>query len=412
MTRGLWIARAMPFPMDTGDRIYSARLMRAVADAGADLTVVGFAADEPAALPTDWPVTWRQVDGAPHGTLRSLFSTMPLVGAAHATAAYRQLVDKLAQEKWDFVVFDHYGMGWAMAPFLNAASGTKAPVLVHVAHDHEASVYASLVRGFRGSAFKRLGLWQNWLKTRAIERHIARTVDLVTAITSEDAQKFALDAPATASVVLTPGYIGAESQRKTITSQVPRNVIMVGNYKWVAKSENLRQFVAAADAIFHANGITLQVIGSMTEALAQELRQNAKATVLHGFVDDVAPHFANARIAVVPEEIGGGFKLKFLDYFFGRVAVASLSHATAGLPDEIRSAMICRPDLTSLVESIVANMDDTAKLSSMQETALTAAQSRYRWEDRGRDLLDAVQRISSPPASSAKVPFMPSRAVS
>ena len=76
---------------------------------------------------------------------------------------------------------------------------------MHVAHDHTASVYASLVRAFKGSALKRLGVWQNWRKTQWLERRIARCVDVVTAITDEDAARFAADAPATPSIVLTPG---------------------------------------------------------------------------------------------------------------------------------------------------------------------------------------------------------------
>ncbi|MFT3719909.1 glycosyltransferase [Pseudorhodoferax sp.] len=366
--------------------------MRATAQAGADLTCVGFPGESAGAVPSDWPLRWRLVAGAPHGTARALASTMPLVAAAHATPAYRRLVGELALQPWDFVVFDHYAMGWAMAPFRQGPAG---PVLVHVAHDHEASVYASLVRGFKGSVFKRAGLWQNWRKTQALERRIARTVDLVTAITPDDSGRFRVDAPGTAGLVLTPGYDGTVSGRTRMPVDTPRHVVMVGNYQWVAKSENLRQFVAAADAEFHRNGITLHVIGSMPQALASELRASTRATVLHGFVDDIAPHFANARIAVVPEEIGGGFKLKFLDYIFGRVAVASLTHATAGLPAEVRDAMICRDRLPALVQAIVEQIDDTETLDRMQADALAAAQARYRWEDRGTALLEAVAGLAA-----------------
>jgi len=391
--KALWIARAQPFPLDTGDRIYSARLLRAVAQAGADVTFAGFACQSPSAVPPDWPVHWRLVPGTTHGTARSLLSTMPLVAAAHATPAYRNLVNELARESWDFVVFDQYGLGWAMAPFLSRRAGGNSPVLVHVAHDHEASVYASLVRGFKGSAFKRAGLWQNWLKTRAIERHIARTVDLVTAITPEDAHKFGEDAPDTASVVLTPGYDGIVSTRTEMPASTPRNVVMVGNYHWVAKSENLRQFVEAADALFHKHGITLHVIGGIPDELAAQLRRSARATVIHGFVDDISVHFAQARMAIVPEAIGGGFKLKFLDYIFNRVAVATLAHAAAGLPQDIRRAMVQADDLASLAQAIVATIDDDARLHDLQQRAFVAAQSLYRWQDRGRDLLAAVRMV-------------------
>ncbi|KQP21187.1 glycosyltransferase family 4 protein [Pseudorhodoferax sp. Leaf265] len=402
--KALWIARAQPFPLDTGDRIYTARLLRAAAQAGANITFTGFACEPADAVPADWPVQWRLVPGKPRGTLPSLMSTMPLVAASHATPAYRQLIDELAQQHWDFVVFDQYGLGWAMAPFLRARGGKAAPVLVHVAHDHEASVYASLVRGFKGSVFKHAGLWQNWLKTRAIERHIARTVDLVTAITPEDAQKFQVDAPRTASVVLTPGYDGIVSERTQMPAQTPRNVVMVGNYHWVAKSENLRQFVEAADALFQHNGITLHVIGGIPDELAEHLRRTSKATVIHGFVDDIASHFAQARLAIVPEAIGGGFKLKFLDYIFNRVAVATLTHAAAGLPPEIRASMVQAQDLQGLARAIVDAIGDDARLNSLQERAFIAAQSRYRWIDRGSDLLAAVRtaRTADAIASQAR----------
>ncbi|RCW76041.1 glycosyltransferase [Pseudorhodoferax soli] len=389
--KALWIARAQPFPLDTGDRIYTARLLRAVAQAGADITFAGFPCEPPAVVPADWPVRWRLVPGTPRGTARSLLSTMPLVAASHATPAYRQLVEELAQETWDFVVFDQYGLGWAMAPFLKARAGRAAPVLVHVAHDHEASVYTSLVRGFKGSVFKHAGLWQNLIKTRAIERHIARTVDLVTAITLEDAEKFHADAPDTATVVLTPGYDGVVSTRERMPADTPRNVIMVGNYHWVAKSENLRQFVAAADALFHQNGITLHVIGGIPDDLAAELRRSSRATVIHGFVDEIASHFAQARLAIVPEAIGGGFKLKFLDYIFNRVAVATLAYAAAGLPQDIRASMLQSDNLAGLARAIVEAIGDHERLNGMQQRAFVAAQSRYRWPDRGNDLLAAVR---------------------
>ena len=104
-----------------------------------------------------------------------------------------------------------------------------------------------------------------------------------------------------------------------------RRVVLVGSFHWLVKQQNLQAFLAVADPLFARHGITLDVVGSMPEALAAALRSKLRATVLHGFVDDTRPLLAGARIAVVPEAIGGGFKLKFLDYLFGRVPIASSS---------------------------------------------------------------------------------------
>lgn len=390
MSRGLWITRHLPFPADSGDRIYSAQLIQATARAGADLTVVGFAPPQGTTAP-DWPVRWVTVPGQPHGTARALWSALPLVAAAHATPAYRQAIDHLAAERWDFVVFDQYGTGWAMAPFLAPGTSGHRPVRVHVSHDHEASLYASLARDFRGGALRRLGLWQNALKTARLERRIARSVDLVTAITEEDAALFHADAPATSTIVLTPGYQGPVGARTQLAESVPRRVLVVGSFHWIAKAENLRRFIEAADPAFAQAGIELHVVGSMPQALAQEIRQRTRATVLHGFVHDIAPHLAAARIGVVAEAIGGGFKLKFLDYVFGRLPVATLEQAAAGLPPALKTHMLRARDMRQLVQRIVLAMDDVTRLDALQQQAFVTAQPLFRWQDRGQALLAAVQ---------------------
>jgi hypothetical protein len=45
-------------------------------------------------------------------------------------------------------------------------------------------------------------------------------------------------------------------------------------------------------------------------------------------------------MAVIAEPIGGGFKLKLLEYIFNRVPVASLAVCTHGLPEHLRAHML------------------------------------------------------------------------
>ena len=387
--KGLWLAREFPHPLDTGDRIYTAQLIKALSQAGCDLTLVAIPQDGVTRMPDEWGVTCLPVAGGRTPSWRALLSTMPMVAAAHATQAYRQKVKDLSRQAWDFVVIDQYGMGWAAPSFTKVVDGRK-PVLVHIAHDHEASVCKSLARGFQGNPLKKLALRLNAVKAGVLERRIARSVDLLTAITDEDAALFHQDAPGTPSVVLTPGYNGAAYASRHIDATVPRHVLMVGSYKWMAKEENLRQFVTEADPAFAQANIQLHVIGSMNEGMKEHIRTQCRATVVHGFVDDLEPHMRAARIAAVPEEIGGGFKLKFLDYIFSRVPVATIAHAAAGLPSHIRDSMIQSPDMASLVRDIVAHIDQVDALDRRQNQALAAAAALYRWADRGTALRDAI----------------------
>jgi glycosyltransferase involved in cell wall biosynthesis len=392
--RGLWLAREVPFPADMGDRIYSGNLAKALADAGTDLTFVGLQSESNHPPPTDWPLKWSTVADHRRGAIRALISTMPSVAASFATAAYRRHVHSLARERWDFIVIDQLALGWALEVVQSAFAHGERPVLVHVAHNHESSLWESFYREFDGLILKRLVLWQNYVKTRAFERMIASRADLVTVITEEDAAKFSQDVPGIRTIVLKPGFNGVVSSRAVISAETPRRVVLLGSFRWSAKQENLRQFVKIADPIFAKRGIEFLVVGPIPENIAGELERTSSATRFAGFVEELQPVLDTARIAVVPEAIGGGFKLKFLDYVFGRMPVATLARATAGLPDEIRQAMLCTDTLSQLALGIADLIDNLAELNAMQERALRYGTELFRWSDRGDDLLSAIHECA------------------
>lgn len=390
--KGLWLARESPFPADMGDRIYSAYLAKSLAEAGTDLTFVGLQSEIHDTPPKNWPLRWSLIDGRRRAAVRAFFSPMPLVAASYATAEYRKQVHLLMEERWDFIVIDQLALGWALEFIGSVAPRRNRPVLVHVAHNHEASLWQSFYREFEGPLLKRLVLWQNYVKARALERMVVSRVDLVTAITEEDADRFSRDVPGIRTVVLKPGYSGAISSRELISAETPRRVVLVGSFRWSAKQENLRQFVKIADPIFARHGIEFHVVGPVPDDIAKELESASSATRFMGFVDQLEPVLASARIAVVPEAIGGGFKLKFLDYIFGRVPVATLTRATAGLPAEIGEAMIRSDTLGQLALDIANAIDDIAALNAMQERALHQASAMFRWSDRGEELLKAIRK--------------------
>ena len=74
----------------------------------------------------------------------------------------------------------------------------------------------------------------------------------------------------------------------------------------------------------------------------------------------------HARIALVPEEIGGGFKLKILDYIFSRVPIAAVETALNGIPVQLQSQFVIESDISTLLATIVAVIDDIDRLNAMQ----------------------------------------------
>lgn len=402
--RVLWIGRNIPYPLNTGANIYSGRLAEALAGAGASVRFTGFGATD--AVPAGSAVDWITVPGDRLGQLSGLFSPLPIAAKVDGTSAYRRLLDAQLREHWDAIVLDYYSAGWALRRCLayKAAQGGR-PVLVHVSHNHEEAVWRSMAAEAHGAVHKRVVLWQNYLKVRALERRLVRGVDLLTAITDEDAVAIGAAAPRTRRLTLPPGYSNWVAQERTIDASTPRRVIWVGSFHWVVKQENLARFVAVADPVFSRHGIELDVVGDVPQELLATLQPRCTATRFHGFVTDLSSLLGQARIAVVPELIGGGFKLKFLDYIFARVPTATLVQAAAGVAPQLQNAMLRSADLPGLVAEVLGAIDDIDALNDMQRRAFAQAETLFRWQDRGQQLLHTILdlRPAGNPADATQV---------
>jgi hypothetical protein len=97
-----------------------------------------------------------------------------------------------------------------------------------------------------------------------------------------------------------------------------------------------------------------------------------------------------ARIAIVHESIGGGFKLKLLDYIFGRVPIASVSQAVAGLSDELQRVMLTNSSQAGLINDIVSYIDRFDELNRMQERAFSLGRAQFQWSVRGEQFRQAI----------------------
>jgi glycosyltransferase involved in cell wall biosynthesis len=392
--RCLWIARYIPFPMNGGAQVYSAGLAQALARAGARVRFIGLGST--AAVPDSaGGIEWVAVPGRKRKAAVAALSRLPFAAAIDATKAYRLMLEVQLQEPWDAIVLDAYGTGWALDRCMAYCKAPRAhrPVLVHVSHNNEELLWRFMGREARGSPFKRLALRRNAIKVAALERRIVRAADLLTTITDEDRNTLGAGMAKDSSLSITPGYGGQIVSARRITTATPRRVLIMGSFRWVVKQVNLTRFVEIADPIFKKQCIELDVVGDIPKALLVDLEARCQATHFHGFVADAAPYLARARIGIVPEPIGGGFKLKFLDYIFGRVPVATVSQAVAGLSVDLQLAMMSNDSLAGLVDDIVSRIDRIDDLNRMQEDAFALGEAQFDWQVRGERFLAAIAAI-------------------
>jgi glycosyltransferase involved in cell wall biosynthesis len=393
MPRCLWLTLADPEPRHNGQYVYSGGLIDAMARAGAQVEVLGLARPESPtrSSPDDAAVAWWLADHRPLSHWGSLASSLPHLAYRCRTAEMRRVLQSLlTRREWDGIIFDGLSAAWALASVRRRYAGVRnRPKLVYVSHNHEESLRTQIAER-QNHFLKRQAVRFDALKVSRLERTLVRTVDLVTAITPEDRARYRDREPGKAIEVLTPGYDGRRVPRRQFTPDLPRRAIIVGSFDWIAKRMNLQEFVTVADPLFAEHGVELQVIGSAEESFLSGMRRNTVATTFTGTVPDVSGYMDRARIAIVPELNGGGFKLKVLEYVFNRVPIFGLAGSVAGVPLQRDRAIRLFADQIALARGVIDAIDDLAQLERIQHQAVAACGDKFNWDSRGEQLRSAI----------------------
>ena len=375
---------------DDGAKIYSNGLIRAFLETKSEGVLIGLGAS------TNYPavagLTVRAFTPAKRNRVLSLLTRLQSDAFCLRNADLAYCVDKELDTGPDVVVIDYFAMGWLL-PQIKAKIKTlsRRPVIVYVAHNHEPSV-RRLVAANEKNPLKRILMRIDAEKAVRLDRSLVQTADIITAITTEDREKYLADAPGKTCIVLTPGYDEVIVPTRPITIAMPRRVIITGSFDWVAKKTALRRFLNAAQNAFIRANIELIVVGRGNPADIEQFRRLYPFAHFTGKVCDVRPYMTDARIGIMPDEVGGGFKLKYLCYIFSGVAIATIRSQAVGLPLDMAKDLISANTICELVDAIVATIDDVEALEKMRQTCWNACVHEFNWKTRGQHLREAVEQ--------------------
>jgi len=291
----------------------------------------------------------------------------------------------LAGRLWDAVVFDSICAGWALHRVVrHRARSARPPRVVYIAHNHEVTVARRIADAAHG--LRRILKEIDKLKVIGLERRLISTADVVTSNTPDDCRRFAADSGGRRIVFLPPGYGGPRVAARTIDGGVPRRAILVGSLDWPPKRISLEAFLETAVAPLSRAGIELQIVGDVEADYLADLRRRFPTVDFVGRVADVRPYMQGARVALVPDLLGG-FKLKGLDYVFNRLPVLAMRVALPGMPLEDGTSVGLFDSHRALAEGVVALIDDFPTLNARQERAYAACADRFDWGRIGRRLM-------------------------
>jgi glycosyltransferase involved in cell wall biosynthesis len=386
----LWLTLADPDPAINGQLLYSKGLIEAVHQAGASLCVIGrLRPNESPPRQDQTGLVWRLTAPRKATRLGRLVSSKPeLALRSYSQDAARVLARTLAEREWDAVVFDSICAGWALdAVVEHRARRRRPPKLVYIAHNHEATTTRHIAAASRG--LRRAVRELDALKVARLERRLVAEADLVTANTPEDCRTFSVSADRTPVTVLPPSYSGPRVAARTIGPDTPRRVVVIGSFDWPAKRIAMESFLVAAAPVLSSTGIDLQLVGAIEPSYLADLRRRFPTVSLVGPVDDVRPYMASARIALVPDVLGG-FKLKGLDYVFNRIPILAMRVALPGIPLEDGLSIGLFDSHQALAEGVVAVVDDFELLNMRQTAAFEACATGFDGPRIAQHLLELI----------------------
>lgn len=375
--RFLWISGRLPSPLFSGDALYSAGVLKALQSTrAAEISVVG-TRRKTEAPPPDLSlgpgITCIDVppaDVSPVRVVRALFSSFSKDARNLATAELANALDRQLEQGWDWIVIDHANSSGLLPRILAGRGGASICYLAHNAEGKtRPGVAAKIVNPLRRQIMR-----LDAEKYARLERRVVDASDAVLAITEDDASYFSQFHRNV--TVIPPVYLGATTPNRVIAEICPQSLVLVGSFEWVAKQENLERIARIILPQLAEKGITLDVVGSVPDDLARRLASHQNIR-FHGLVSDISNILANSRGGLVAEDLGGGFKLKILDYAFNRVPIFGLREAMAGTSSEERAAMFLANDMENLGRTIVENIGIIERLNRSQETLFRLVSERF-----------------------------------
>jgi len=388
----LWLTLADPDPATNGQLIYSKGLIEGALQAGASLHVIGLARPESRKAPATRPgLTRHLLARQPLPSWRRALSGLPEIALRVSSPAAHAAVERALRRDWDAVVFDSICSGWALGAVLrHRRRSSRPPRLVHVAHNHEMTVARRIADAACGA--RRIVKELDALKVGWLEGRLIREADLLTSNTPEDCRAFAAEAAGRPVAFLPPGYGGPRLDSRTIDVTVPRRAVIVGSFDWPPKRISLERFLDVAASRLAEASIDLQIVGTAEADYLGGLRRRFPSVTFTGPVEDVRPYMASARVALVPDLLGG-FKLKGLDYVFNRLPILAMRIALPAMPLDEGVSIGLFDSHKALADGVVALIDDLALLNARQERAFAACAEGFDWGRLGRHLLTSIRAV-------------------
>lgn len=250
--------------------------------------------------------------------------------------------------------------------------------VVFFAHNVEYQIWRRLAEVETRAWMRRL-LEVEWKKMRAEERRACERTAMTVAVSMDDRDRLAADAPS-ATVLDVPTGVDIRYFSPRDTPPVPGRLVFSGSMDWYPNEDAILYFIADILPLVRRErpDVSLSVIGRQP---SDRLKAAAAAAGVHvtGRVDDVRPHVAEGELYIVPLRVGGGTRLKIFEALAAGKPVLSTTIGAEGLDVENGRHLVLADGAEAFARETVALLNDATRRQALGAEGRKIVEEKYSW---------------------------------
>jgi glycosyltransferase involved in cell wall biosynthesis len=126
--------------------------------------------------------------------------------------------------------------------------------------------------------------------------------------------------------------------------------------------------------------VTCHLAGKTNDRDYSELHRPAEGVYMHGFVEDVRPHFEESQVLVVPLSVGSGTRIKILEAMATGTPVVSTAIGAEGLDCAHGQNILIADRASDLAAAVVGLLRDPEQAFRIGVAGRSLVEERYSWD--------------------------------
>lgn len=392
----LQIAPRLPYPLTDGGAVGIFKATEATARAGAHITFVTYPETDPAVTKEGVEklsqfakvhLVDRRLPSRNRTLVKTIFKGAYPVERRMMPEMFELLRSLVTQEQFDLVHVDHAHMG-KYALWMKEEFGL--PYILRE-HNFESLIYERFASVQR-NPLKKLVASIHGKRLRQEELRFIREATHVVPITQEDRDLMRSAVPVQAYTVI-PAGVDVEYFQPTDPALIdPKLVLWVGGLGWDPNHEAVEYFLREVWPRISADlpELRFQLVGDGTEKFAG---QPGASVVGHGRVPDIRPFMARASVMVVPLRVGGGMRLKILDFLAAGKAVVSTSIGAEGNIAQPGRDLLITDTSEALATAVKRVIQDAELRQSLGVAGRELVENHYAWGKIGQAFMALYEGV-------------------